>query len=307
LLDINGPAHIFYEAKEYGIALELHFVSLNQQTEIKASAGLYFSKLELFEEIELRSDDIVFIPGLEHHLISDKSFIQSIRPFLNWVTEQYQKGVHLCSICTGSFILAETGILNGQSATTHWKYFERFSEKFPKVILLKDRLFLSSKNIHSSAGVASGIDLSLYLLEQFYGTKLALDIAKEVVIYFRRSASDPQLSVFLQYRNHLDLRIHNAQDYLINHLKEAPTAEDLADHVYMSKRNLTRLFKKIVGITIGDYLEKIRIEKAITLLSEGNKVGFVASECGLKSTNQLRTILKKHQDILPTQVASLSK
>ncbi|GMN06120.1 DJ-1/PfpI family protein [Croceitalea sp. MTPC5] len=307
MLDINGPAHIFYEAKESGVAMALHFVSLDHHTEIKTSAGLYFNRLEFFESIELQAGDIVFIPGLDYHLISDKNFVKLIRPFLNWVTEQYQKGVHICSICTGSFILAETGILNGQTATTHWKYFERFFEKFPKINLLKDRLFVSSKNVHSSAGVASGIDLSLYLLEQFYGTKLAVDIAKEVVIYFRRSASDPQLSVFLQYRNHLDHRIHNAQDYLINHLKEAPTAEDLADHVHMSKRNLTRLFKKTCGITIGGYLEKIRVEKAIALLAKKNKVDFVALQCGLKSTNQLRTILKKHQDVLPTEITPLSK
>ncbi len=307
LLDINGPAHIFYEATELGAELELHFVSLNSKTEIKSSAGLYFSKLVEVKSISLKEDDILFIPGLEYHLISDTVFIESIRPFLDWVIIQYKRGVHICSVCTGSFILAETGLLDNRSATTHWKYFDKFSERFPKVTLEKNRLFTSAERISSSAGVSSGIDLSLFLVEKSYGTKLALDIAKEVVVYLRRSGLDPQLSVFLQYRNHLEQRIHNVQDYLINHISEACTADQLASQVHMSKRNLTRLFKKTTGITIGEYLDKLRIEKIIALLAEGNKVDYVANQVGLKSSNQVRTILKKYQGVLPAEVSSINK
>lgn len=307
LLDVNGPAHLFYEAKELGADIELYFISLNNSSEIKSSAGLHFNKLLEYDVIELDESDIIFIPGLEYHVIDDDIFLNSIQPFLNWVSIQYHKGVHICSVCTGSFILAETGLLNGKIATTHWKYFEKFSKKYPNVILQKDRLFISSENIHTSAGVSSGIDLSLFLIEKFFGTKLALEIAKEVVIYFRRSSSDPQLSIFLQYRNHLDQRIHNVQDYLINNMVNTPIADELADHVHMSKRNLTRQFKKTVGITIGEYLEKLRLESIISLLSEGNKLDFVAEKVGLKSANQVRFILKKYQGILPTEIFSQKK
>lgn len=304
LLDINGPAHIFYEAKEYGVDLELSFISINSKTEIQSSAGLYFAKLVEFEKMLLSEDDLIFIPGFEYNLISDKAFIESIKSFLDWIKIQHNKGVHICSVCTGSFILAETGLLDNKSATTHWKYFNEFSEKFPEVTLEKNRLFTSWERIHSSAGVSSGIDLSLFLLEKFYGTKLALDIAKEVLVYLRRSGSDPQLSIFLQYRNHLDQRIHNVQDYLINNLSEAFTLEQLTGQVYMSKRNLTRLFKKTLGITIGEYLDKLRFEKITSLLSEGYKVEYVANQVGLKSTNQVRSILKKYRGILPDEISS---
>jgi transcriptional regulator GlxA family with amidase domain len=305
LLDINGPAHIFYEAKEYGAELELHFISLSNHSEIKSSAGLHFSQLVEFTEIQLQADDVVFIPGLEYHLIANEEFVESIKPFLDWIIVQHKKGVHICSVCTGCYILAETGLLHRQSATTHWKYFDDFSIKFPNVALEKDRLFTTSGNIHTSAGVSSGIDLSLFLLEQFYGTKLALDVAKEVLIYFRRSAADPQLSIFLQYRNHLDQRIHNTQDYMMHNLSVATNADELAEQVHMSKRNLTRLFKKTAGITIGEYLTKLRIEKCISLLSEGHKVDYVAHQVGLKSANQVRSILKKYQGILPTEISTL--
>ncbi len=305
LLDINGPAHIFYEAKECGAPLELHFVSLNGQTEVKSSAGLCFNRLEHFDQFELTQNDILFIPGMEYSLLSDVHFRESISPFLRWVNTQNQNGADICSVCTGSFLLAETGILNKNRCTTHWKYYEKFSERFPSVELERNRLFVTSKNIHSSAGVSSGIDLSLYIIEKCFGTKMALDIAKEVVIYFRRSASDPQLSIFLQFRNHLDHRIHDAQDYLMNNLADTPTNKDLADKVYMSKRNLTRLFKKTTGITIGEYLQKLRVEKALALLSNGHKVSTVAKECGLKSSNQLRSLLKKNQGILPMEILLL--
>ncbi len=305
LLDINGPAHIFYEAKEFGAPLELHFISLINETEIKSSAGLYFNRLEPFDKFELTENDILFIPGMEYGILSDVTFRESISPFLSWVRKQNKNGADICSVCTGSFLLAETGILDKNSCTTHWKYYREFSERFPLTELERNRLFVSSRNIHSSAGVSSGIDLSLFIVEKYFGTKMALDIAKEVVIYFRRSSSDPQLSIFLQFRNHLNHRIHDAQDYLMNNLANAPTNEELADKVNMSKRNLTRLFKRTTGITIGEYLQKLRVEKSIALLSNGHKVHTVAEECGLKSVNQLRYLLKKHRDILPMDISSL--
>lgn len=272
---------------------------------MESSAGLSFSKLIPFHEFNLTEHDFVFIPGLDFKLLSDQDFLNECQDFVEWLKLQNLNGATVCSICTGVFLVAESGILNGKSCTTHWKYHSLFCQKFPQVVFEKDRLFVGNDNLYSSAGVSSGIDLALYLLEENFGTKLACDIAREVVVYFRRSGSDPQLSVFLQYRNHIDTRIHDAQDYLTRHISEAFTLEEIAEQVNMSLRNLTRLFKKTTGITIGAYLEKLRVERAVQLLSDGHKVDYVARQCGLKSTNQLRTLLKKHKGILPTDNSSL--
>ncbi|WP_271784591.1 GlxA family transcriptional regulator [Aquimarina algiphila] len=305
LLDINGPAHLFYEAKEYGADVNLHFVTIDNQEEIQSSAGLYFTKLSSFSQFTLTENDFIFIPGIEFQVLSDPVFIQKSKTFFDWLKVQYTNEVNICSVCTGTFLVAESGILDGHKCTTHWKYLTEFKDKFTSVELINNRLFVVDNNLYSSAGVSSGIDLSLYILEKLYGPKFAIDIAKEVVVYFRRSESDPQLSVFLQYRNHLDTRIHDAQDYMVKHLHSSFTIEDLAEDIHMSSRNLTRLFKKTTGVTIGAYHEKLRVDKAIHLLAEGNKVNYVASLCGLKSTNQLRSLLKKHQRALPTNIASL--
>ncbi len=303
LLDINGPAHVFYEAQEYGVELKLHFVSLDQSTEIKSSAGLCFSKLSPFDQFDLKEGDFIFVPGFDYELLSDQRFLKKKQPFLNWLKKQYDQGVSICSVCTGAFLLAETGILNDKTCTTHWKYFLKFRKRFQKIKLEENRLFTIHDRLYTSAGVASGIDLALFLLEQHYGARLAADIAKEVVIYFRRSELDPQLNIYLQYRNHLDNRIHNIQDYLLENLDRPFTLIDVAESVNMSSRNLTRSFKKATGITIGYYLEQLKVEKAIQLLSEGNKVDTVAKACGFKSTNQVRNLLKKHKGILPSEIS----
>lgn len=303
LLDINGPAHIFFEAKEYGAEVDLHFVSLNEQSEIESSSGLYFSKLKTFQKFQLKKEDWVFVPGFEYELIADEKFNQSISPFFDWLKKQYTYGANICSVCTGAFLLAKAGLLDGKKCTTHWKYLSKLAETYPQIVVEKNRLFIEEENIYTSAGVASGIDLSLFILEKKYGSKFAADIAKETVIYFRRSADDPQLSIFLEYRNHLDNRIHEAQDYMLEKINNTFTLSEVAQQVNMSVRNLTRLFKKTTGITIGNYLEKLKVERAIQLLAEGNKVESVAQACGFKSTNQLRNLLRKYEGVLPSEIS----
>jgi transcriptional regulator GlxA family with amidase domain len=305
LLDVNGPAHIFYEAREQGADIELHFVSMNNDTSIESSAGLGFSKLTPYHQFQLAKNDFIFIPGLEYELLSNIDFLKKSKSFLDWLNFQYSLGVNICSVCTGTFLLAESGILKGKECTTHWRYISKLTQKFPDIDIKKNQLFVVADNLYTSAGVSSGIDLALYIIENQFGSKFATDIAKEVVIYFRRSESDPQLSVFLQYRNHVDYRIHDAQDFMVKHLASTFKIYDIAETVNMSERNLTRLFKKTTGITIGNYLEKLKVDRAIQLLSEKNKVESVAKQCGFYSSNQLRTMLKKHKGVLPSAISSL--
>lgn len=301
-LDIIGPAQLFYECIEYGADLYLHFVSSTPHSELNSSIGLGFSKLIPYQEFDLSEGDIIVVPGVEFSLFTDEAFQKECEGFYAWLNKQHRQKVTIVSVCTGAFVLAQAGLLNGLRATTHWKSFGIFEEKFPEVELIKDRLFVENAYVYTSAGMLSGIDLCLYLIEQAYGTKFAIKIAKEVVIYFRRSGADPQLSIFLQFRNHLDTRIHDAQDFVAANLGTSFTIENVADNVNMSSRNLTRLFKKTTGITLGDYLTKLRVERAVQLLAEGYTMDFAADKCGLKSTSQLRTLLKAHKKVLPIEL-----
>ncbi|MEB3347092.1 DJ-1/PfpI family protein [Aquimarina gracilis] len=294
LLDINGPAHIFYEAKEYGANLELHFISPINESNTSSSAGLKFHDLELFETFQLGKEDFVVIPGLYFSLLSDKAFLKKCKPFFDWLRQCDKVGVNICSVCTGSFLLAEAGILNNRCCTTHWKRIKSLKERYPDIDVKENRLLVIDNNIYTSAGISSGIDLAIFLLEEKFSPKLAADVAKEAVVYFRRGEYDPQLSIYLQYRNHLEERIHNAQEFIIKNLNKPFNQTEIAENVNMSVRNLTRLFKKATGITIHHYTEKLRVERAINLLEENNKMEMVAEECGFKSVSQLNLVLKKY-------------
>jgi transcriptional regulator GlxA family with amidase domain len=300
LLDFSGPAQVFYEAVEYGAAIDLKFISLDGNNDAAASCGVAFGKLTDYTSLTLGADDMIFVPGMEYHLLQNKGFLFSIQPFLRWMKEQHNRGVVLCSICTGAFLLAEAGLLDGKEATTHWKYLAEFQQRYRKIAVVHNRLFVDGETTYTSAGVASGIDLSLYILEKRYGSLFASSIAREVVVYFRRGNEDPQLSVFLKYRNHQEDRIHLIQEELTHHFDKRLTLDDLAERVSMSSRNLSRLFKDTTGITVSQYVEKLRIEHAVQLLREQHKVESIARACGFQSTNQLRHLFKKHTGTLPS-------
>lgn len=303
LLDLSGAAHVFYEAREYGADIQLYYVGIEPNVvKVMSSSGIGFTEFSNFLELELVEGDLIFVPGLPMPLIQSKEFKESVGEILDWLKVQANKGVTIGSICTGAFLLGMAGLLDGKEATTHWRFIDVFRKQFLRVSTLKNRLFVNSGGIYTSAGVASGIDLALYILEERLGTKLATEVAREVVVYFRRGLEDPQLSIYLQYRNHIEDRIHEVQNWISQHLQEKIQIEHLAEIVFVSPRHLTRLFKNTTGITIGQYIEKMRLEKAVQLLQDRHKIAYIAQQCGFKNEDQLRQLLKKYLDKLPSEI-----
>lgn len=293
ILDMSGPAQVFYEAAEAGAPISLHFISpLHNVLEVPMTTGFSVSALGNFKELTLGADDFIFIPGVEISKMTDRHFIAALDSFFEWINAQHKKGTTVCSVCTGAFFLAQSGLLDGKEATTHWKFQKDFAARYPRIEVLKNRLFVHSDRVYCSAGMSSGIDLALHLLQMRYGHLLASDVAREVLIYFRRGEEDPQLSVFVQYRNHINDRIHLVQDWLIENMNEKVNLTRLGKIAHTSPRHLTRAFKTVTGITIGSYVKKLRKEHATNLLKEGAKVDEVAMACGFRSTNQLRSLLR---------------
>jgi transcriptional regulator GlxA family with amidase domain len=163
-----------------------------------------------------------------------------------------------------------------------------------------NRVFVRSDHVYTSAGVTTGVDMALFLLEQRHGAEFVFRVARELVVYIRRDRDEMQESIYLQYRRHMRDDIHTVQDWMIHHLHEKILVEELAALVYMSARNLTRLFKTTTGITIGRYLEKLRVEKALHLLQQEGKIESIARQCGLQSDSQLRQMIKRHTGRLPS-------
>lgn len=298
ILDLAGAVQTFYESGDYGKPYEIIYVSDNVTQ--ATSAHLQMTGLKKYTTVKITPSDIVVVPGYDLRRLPPADDHR----LFEWLRMADKAGAIICSICTGAFTLAAAGLLEGKECTTHWKYTERLQKDYPTLKVVSNRLFVKSGNIYTSAGVTTGLDMSLSLLEEKHGPEFAYKVAREMVVYIRRDGSETQDSIYLQHRSHVNDDIHIVQDWIIRHLPEKIRVEQLAALVYTSPRNLTRQFKLSTGITIGEYLEKLRVEKAVHLLNNNHKVDAVTRQCGLGSTNQLRHIIKKHTGSLPSSFSA---
>lgn len=298
ILDLSGVLQVFEEAKILGF--NYHFKFIGNQSNIKSSSGLELTSIKDYRKTNPTKNDIIFISGASSHQITQSNEEQS---FFDWLNSANSNKTTICSICSGAFLLAKSGLLNNKECTTHWDFIKKLKTDFPLLKLQENTLFTKSENIYTSAGVVTGIDLALFLIEERHGKHIANQLAKGLVVYKRRHATDEQESVYLQNRSHQDEKIHTIQDWIIHNLEEASTIEHLAELVHVSPRNLTRTFKKLTGVTIAEYRTKLRIEKAKSLLSNSDyKIEYIANLCGYKTSKQLRIVLEKHHESLPSEI-----
>jgi transcriptional regulator GlxA family with amidase domain len=291
LLDLAGPVQVFTEAKMHGMEIDIEFY---QYSEFPVStAGLGFGKLGDYKNAILKAGDFIFVPGMDNDYVNSIPF-RAEREFFKWLKASSEKGIFVCSICSGAFALGHAGLLKDTECTTHWRRVEALQSQFPHAKVLSDILFVKSNNIYTSAGISAGIDLALAILEGVKGPLFTHKVARGLVVYHRRSGTHKQQSIYLDYRNHINPQIHEVQDYLIDNLSKENDIESLASMVGMSPRNLSRVFKEKTGSTILEYLTLLRKEFANTMLNNPDyTIEYIASKCGFKTARQLQRILKK--------------
>jgi transcriptional regulator GlxA family with amidase domain len=300
ILDLAGALQAFYEASYYGHPYDIIYVSDSRGQ--NCSAGLRLAGMKKFSTVKVLASDILVIPGYDLRQLSTPEGTV----FRGWLRKADAVKATICTICTGAFTLARAGLLDQRECTTHWKYTERLQREYPALRVLSNRLFVKSDHIYSSAGVITGLDMALFLLEERHGPEFTYRLARELMVYIRRDGDESQESIYLQYRKHIRDDIHAVQDWIVRNLHKKIRVEELAALVHTSPRNMTRLFKATTGITIGQYLEKLRLEKAIHLLHRQVKIGSITRQCGLQSDNQLRQIIKKHTGRLPSTMRDVS-
>lgn len=290
LLDLAGPAQAFTEARSQGLDAAIEFYSYHDR--IISSSGVGFGAIKNYKEADLKPGDFVFVPGTDHPYLQSDSF-RAEKSFFTWLAQCANRQVNTGSICTGAFFLGEAGLLDGRECTTHWRRTDELKSRFPKANVLADILYVKSENIYTSAGISAGIDLALAILETLKGPHFVHQVARGLVVYHRRDPSHSQKSIYLDFRNHINPKIHEVQDYLINNLAKENSIEALAEMVAMSPRNLSRVFKDSTGLTIVEYLTELRRETAKTLLNNPDyTIDYIASQCGFKTARQLQRILK---------------
>lgn len=291
LLDFAGPQQVFVEAMDYGANVDLKYCGLGGGSFL--SVGNFPMKdLPVYDSINLTKGDILIIPGSTvDYFLSDE--LRSQTALFDWVRSAHERGVTVCSICTGAFFLAQTGLLDHLSCTTHWKRTAQLQTLFPKLRVNDNLLYIEDNGIYTSAGVTAGIDLALYLVSKMLGDHVSFKVARELVVYKRRSGVEDQQSIFLRFRNHIHTGVHRVQDYLQESIEQGASLTVLSEIACMSSRNLTRTFKKETGVTVNEFVNIVRVEKLRELVKNPDYTRKqLAHFCGLKSERQVLRLLK---------------
>lgn len=300
ILDITGPLDVFVLAnavhREHGGAGPLYRVEI--------AAGTKDAVVATSSGIRLVADtDWSDCSGTDTLLVAGGPAAEEApEALVNWLCRTAPFVRRVGSICTGTFILARAGLLEGRRATTHWSRAELLRRRYPHIEVHEDAIHIKDGSVYTSAGVTAGIDLALALLEEDFGRALALDVARLMVLYFKRPGGQSQFSASLLAQLHeggsLAPTIQWIRDNYRNHLGN----EALAEHASMSLRNFARIFKRETGTTPAHFIERVRLETAVRYLEETSQaLETIARECGFQSGEHFRVAFVRFFRITPGQ------
>jgi transcriptional regulator GlxA family with amidase domain len=300
LLDLAGPAQVFDTANDFGARYELEFVG--PQFRVMSAQGL---KLEVQSLPVVQANDLIVIPGVR---------LQNQRPpdldsgLKTWLRNASAVGASIASVCAGALVLLELGLLEGKRFTTHWSLFESVRARHPRARLQEAALFVTDGRITTSAGIASGIDMALSLVERDHGPILTAKTARELVVYLRRDGTAAQTSIYLEHRTHLHSGVHRVQDHLMQHANQKLKLEALSSIANLSPRGLTHAFKQATGLTPLEYQTRLRLELAQNLLHDPKlSLELIAERCGFEDARHLRRLWQERFGISPSQVRKGAK
>lgn len=247
---------------------------------------------------EIRRTDLVIIPSLNHNYKPSTAINRSL---IDWIGHQYRQGAEVASICTGAFLLAEAGLLDGKSCSTHWTAVDDFKRLYPKVNLQADQLITDEQGIYTNGGAYSFLNLILYIIEKYYDRETAIYCAKVFQIEIdRHSQSD--FMIFQGQKAHGDEMVKKAQDYIEHRLDEKLATEELAASFAIGRRNFDRRFIKATGNTPTEYAQRVKIEAAKKAFETSRKsVNEVMYEVGYSDQKAFREVFRKVTGLSPLE------
>ena len=300
-VDVIGPLEAFgiasrmvAESSGKG-AYDSELVTNSSDLTLPTSSGVKIVAHKHYSEVRGKLDTLLISGGPGTRGPHDPAL-------LDWLRKVAKHTRRICSICTGAYLLADAGLLEGKRATTHWRYVESFARKHPGVSWDPNPIFVQDGNIYTSAGISAGMDLALALIEEDHGSALALDVARHMVIFLRRPGSQAQFSVTLAAQAAERKSLQELQVWIAENLAKDLSVEALADRAAMSARNFARVFASELGNTPARYVEQVRVEAARTLLaSTEDSVEQIATRCGFSSAELLRRCFVRHFKVAPSQ------
>jgi transcriptional regulator GlxA family with amidase domain len=302
LLDFAGPSDVFTNAnkclQDAGSAngYEVLVVAPTPDRKVIADTGIEIHCPYCAMDITTAIDTLI-IGGNDSREVSIPAFAD----FYDWLsTINAANTRRIASICGGAFVLAKAGLLDGKKATTHWDLSEKLKKNYPSVHVNANHFFTSDGNIYTSAGVSSGIDLSLAMVEEDFGRDIAIGVARKLVFYLGRPGFQAQFSSLLPVYESENIA-QKIRHWLSEHLHESLEVSRIADHVNMSPRNFTRVFHKKTGMPPAKFIEKLRVEAARKYLEDTDiPLGRVAEQCGLGNLVSMRRTFLRHLSTTPS-------
>jgi transcriptional regulator GlxA family with amidase domain len=295
-LDVAGPstAFAFANAVVPG-SYELHHAS-SMGGQLVTESGLSFGGLVPLRELPAPIDTVLLAGGSEGAL--RRSGRDTI--LMTWLEEQSSQVRRMGSVCTGAFLLAGAGLLDGRRAVTHWAACASLRQMFPEVEVLADAMYVQDDGIFTSAGVCAGIDLSLALIEDDLGTAAAAKVARSMVVFLRRSGSQSQFSEALAAQTNTGGSFDDLITWMADHLQADLSVSALARRAHMSERNFQRRFREKFGRTPAAFVKAMRLEAARRWLETTDwPIKAIAARAGLGSADVLERALKKSCGLSP--------
>ncbi len=257
--DIFKKANCF--ARDLGITdnktalFDIEMVSVRNR-EVSELDGILLRVHKTISDVD--HTDLVVIPGIDNDVVS---VIEENSDVFPWLLDQYEQGADIASLCTGAFILAETGLLNKRKATTHWALSDLFTQRYPEVSLRAQNIIVDEGRICSCGGATSFLNLILYLIEKYGGRELALLCSKAFLVD-RNNTNQNGYAIFSTQKNHSDSDILKIQEYIDIHYASPLSVKALADLVFTSQRTFMRKFKSATGNSPLEYIQRVRVESA---------------------------------------------
>ncbi len=301
LSSIVGAYKIFTRANEHWKEItgkELFTIQLaGISKKIEFHGGLFSVKPHI-NISGIKQTDLIIIPSLNHNY---QKAVKGNKPLIDWIEKQYKNGAEIASICTGAFLLASTGLLDGKSCSTHWAVAENFRSMFPKVNLQADKLITDENGIYTNGGAYSFLNLVIYLVEKYYDRQTAIFCSKVFQVEMDRQTQST-FTIFRGQKLHEDEMVKKAQAYIESKLDEKISVEHLSSKFSVGRRNFDRRFIKATGNTPVEYSQRVKIESAKRAFETTRKtVNEVMYEVGYSDVKAFREVFRKITGMSPLE------
>jgi transcriptional regulator GlxA family with amidase domain len=295
-LDVTGPLEVFAIADRLGLApYELELVA-SSAAPLRTSSGLRLVPERAIAACRGPIDTLVVAGGL------GTAAARRDEALVSWLRAAAARSRRVASVCTGAFLLAKAGVLDGRRATTHWDYCAPLGRNHPEITVEADSIFVRDGHVWTSAGVTAGIDLALALLEEDAGRDAALQVARQLVVFVQRPGGQAQFSSQLSHPPAERPTLRQLQAWLPDHLDEDLSVEALAERAFMSPRNFARAFRAEIGVTPAAYVAGLRLERARLELESGDvPVEEVARRCGFGTVETMRRTFRRRLHTSPSE------